>query len=61
MDADTLLMSPVDEIFNLLEEHECIVYDFQHKDPTHVYEINSPKLKTIFPKPRVEQEIFCSI
>ncbi len=60
MDADTLLMSPPDNIFNLLEENDCIVYDFQHKDPTHVYEINSPKLKTIFPNPRVEQEIFCS-
>ena len=60
MDADTLLMSPVDAIFELLESHDCIVYDFQHKDPTHVYNVKSPKLETIFPPPRVKQEIFCS-
>ncbi len=60
MDADTLLMSPVDAIFGLLENHDCIVYDFQHKDPTHVYQVDSPKLKNIFPDPRVQEEIFCS-
>ena len=60
MDADTLLMSPIDKIWHLLESHDCIVYDFQHKDPTHVYNVNSPQLNTIFPSPRVEQEIFCS-
>ncbi|MDJ0746492.1 MAG: sugar transferase [Xenococcaceae cyanobacterium MO_167.B27] len=60
MDADTLLMSPTDAIFDLLESHDCIVYDFQHKDPTHVYNVKSPKLETIFPSERVEQEIFCS-
>ena len=53
-------MSRVDVIFKLLEDHDCIVYDFQHKDPTHVYNVKSPKLETIFPPPRVEQEIFCS-
>ena len=60
MDADTLLMSPVDAIFELLENHDCIVYDFQHKDPTHVYQVDSPKLKNIFPDPRVKEKIFCS-
>ena len=60
MDADTLLMSPVGAIFELLESHDCIVYDFQHKDPTHVYQVDSPKLNNIFPVPRVQKEIFCS-
>ena len=60
MDADTLLMNSVADIFNLLEKHDCIVYDFQYKDPTHVYEVDSPKLKQIFGKERVEKEIFCS-
>jgi hypothetical protein len=60
MDADTLLMSPVHHIFDLLDFHDCIVYDFQYKDPTHVYEVNSPKLERVFPTERVEREIFCS-
>ena len=60
MDADTLLMSPVEHIFALLENHDCVVYDFQHKDPTHVYQVNSPKLNSIFPESRIKQEIFCS-
>jgi hypothetical protein len=60
MDADTLLMSPVQHIFALLDSHDCIIYDFQYKDPTHVYEVDLPKLKQVFPPERVAQEIFCS-
>ena len=60
MDADTLLMSPVDNIFNLLNSHDCVVYDFQHKDPTHVYTVTSPKLETVFSAQRIATEIFCS-
>lgn len=60
MDADTLLMSPVHHIFDLLDTHDCIVYDFQYKDPTHVYEVDSPKLERVFARERVTREIFCS-
>jgi hypothetical protein len=60
MDADTLLMDRVDHIFELLDSHDCIVYDFQYKDPTHVYEVNSPKLNQVFEAERVAKEIFCS-
>lgn len=60
MDADTLLMSPVNNIFNLLGNNDCVVYDFQHKDPTHVYNVNSPQLTTVFPEQRIATEIFCS-
>ena len=60
MDADTLLMSPVHYIFDLLDTHDCIVYDFQYKDPTHVYEVDSPKLERVFGEERVAKEIFCS-
>ena len=60
MDADTLLMSPVDNIFNLLNSNDCVVYDFQHKDPTHVYTVKSPKLATVFSPQRIATEIFCS-
>jgi hypothetical protein len=59
-DADTLLMSSVESIFSLLNRHDCVVYDFQHKDPTHVYAVDSPQLKSIFPTERIKSEIFCS-
>lgn len=60
MDGDTLAMGPMKEIFGLLEQYDCIVYDFQHKDPTHVYEVASPKLLKVFSQERLKSEIFCS-
>lgn len=60
MDADTLLMSPVDNIFNLLANNDCVVYDFQRKDPSHVYTVDSPQLDKVFPPQRITTEIFCS-
>jgi hypothetical protein len=60
MDADTLLMSPIEPIFEKLNDRDCVVYDFQYKDPIHVYEVNSPKLTVIFPQERINKEIFCS-
>jgi hypothetical protein len=60
MDGDTLLMSPLDQVFAQLDNYDCVVYDFQHKDITHVYEVTSPKLLEIFSQERLNQEIFCS-
>ena len=60
MDADTLLMGPVAPIFAQLEANDCVVYDFQYKQPNHVYEIDSPKLNEVFPHARIKAEIFCS-
>ncbi|MBE9168119.1 sugar transferase [Pleurocapsales cyanobacterium LEGE 06147] len=60
MDADTLLMGSVESIFSQLNNYDCVVYDFQHKDPTHVYTVDSSQLKTIFNPERIKSEIFCS-
>lgn len=60
MDADTLLMAPVDFVFAQLKENDCVVYDFQRHDPTHVYDLASAKLAELFPEERINQEIFCS-
>jgi hypothetical protein len=60
MDADTLLMGSVAEIFALLKQHDCVVYDFQYKDPSHVYDLASPQLHQVFPPERLQREIFCS-
>jgi hypothetical protein len=60
LDADTLVMQPLDFIFNQLEHHDFVVYDFQYKDPSHIYNLSSPKLLEIFSQERINSEIFCS-
>jgi hypothetical protein len=60
MDADTLLMSPVECIFEQLEKTDWVVYDFQHKDPDHVYDLSSTHLSNVFSPERIQAEIFCS-
>jgi lipopolysaccharide biosynthesis glycosyltransferase len=60
LDADTLLMNRIEPIFEKLDRHDVVVYDFQYKDPSHVYDISSPKLIELFPQERLESEIFCS-
>lgn len=60
MDADTLLLDSVDTIFTELENHDWVVYDFQHRDPSHVYAIDSAKLHQVFEPTRIATEIFCS-
>ncbi|MEG3438512.1 Npun_R2821/Npun_R2822 family protein [Pannus brasiliensis CCIBt3594] len=60
MDGDTLLISPLDGIFQRLHDNDRVVYDFQYKDLTHVYESTSAKLTEVFPRERLETEIFCS-
>ena len=59
-DADVLVLNNVDYIFNQLSHSDFVVYDFQYKDPSHIYDINSPKLYEIFPEIRVQKEIFCA-
>ena len=60
MDADTLVMNSLDFVFNKLAEYDCVVYDFQFKDPKYVYDIDSPKLLEVFAPQRIYDEIFCS-
>lgn len=60
MDADTLLMSPLEQIFAQLEKYDWVVYDFQFKDLSHVYNISSPILGQLFTTERLQSETFCS-
>ncbi|MGA9378569.1 MAG: Npun_R2821/Npun_R2822 family protein [Phormidium sp.] len=60
IDADTLIMGSMEPIFAQLNTDDFVVYDFQHTDPTHVYELSSPKLTQVFPQERIKTEIFCS-
>ena len=60
IDADTILMQPLDFVFEKLNDYDFVVYDYQHKDPSHVYNVKSPKLFEIFERKRVYSEIFCT-
>jgi len=60
MDADTLLMSPLEVIFAQLNQNEWVVYDFQYKHLSHVYNASASKLAELFPPEKLQKEIFCS-
>uniref|UniRef100_B8HT86 Sugar transferase n=1 Tax=Cyanothece sp. (strain PCC 7425 / ATCC 29141) TaxID=395961 RepID=B8HT86_CYAP4 len=60
MDADTVVMGPLDRVFQSLEQYGCVTYDFQFVHPDKVYNLNSPRLYQIFTQNRIHQEIFCS-
>mgnify|MGYP001793813474 CR=1 FL=1 len=60
LDADILVLNSLDYIFEQLNQNDFVVYDFQHKDLSHVYNINSDKLRNIFSQSRLDSEIFCA-
>ncbi|MCC5659277.1 sugar transferase [Nostoc sp. XA010] len=60
LDADTLVMNSLAAVFEKLDNYDFVVYDFQFKDVSKIYNINSPKLLKIFERKRIDSEIFCS-
>lgn len=60
LDCDTLLLGPLDFVFDQLNHSDFVVYDFQHKDITHIFNPHSEKLLSVFSQKRLETEIFCS-
>jgi lipopolysaccharide biosynthesis glycosyltransferase len=60
LDADTLVLNSLAPIFQQLDNHDFVVYDFQYKDPSHVYNVDSPQLLNVFSNARINYEIFCA-
>ena len=60
MDADTLLIDDLNRVFDKLDEYDFVAYDYQYKDPSHVYNVKSSKLIDIFGDKRVKSEVFCT-
>ncbi|WP_375511158.1 Npun_R2821/Npun_R2822 family protein [uncultured Nostoc sp.] len=60
LDADTLVMNSLAAVFEKLDSYDFVVYDFQFKDVSKIYNVNSPKLLKIFEQKRIDAEIFCS-
>ncbi len=59
-DGDVLVLKPLDDIFGKLDNYDFVVYDFQYKDLSHVYNTTAQELPHIFPKERTDKEIFCA-
>lgn len=60
LDADTLVLDSVAPIFEQLNDHDFVVYDFQYKDPSHIYNLQSSRLLDTFSASRISSEIFCA-
>jgi Mannosyltransferase putative len=60
LDADTLVLNSLEYIFQQLNYNDFVVYDFQYKDPAHVYSVDSKHLLNIFSQARINSEIFCA-
>ncbi len=60
LDADILILNSLNYIFEQLNQNDFVVYDFQYKDLSHVYNFNSDKLLNIFSQSRLDKEIFCA-
>ncbi|MGF1519261.1 MAG: Npun_R2821/Npun_R2822 family protein [Nodosilinea sp.] len=60
MDADTLLLSDPSPVFRALEEYDWVTYDFQHKDLSHVYDVDSGWLEKLFSAEQLRRQAFCS-
>ncbi|MEM6255606.1 MAG: Npun_R2821/Npun_R2822 family protein [Cyanobacteria bacterium P01_D01_bin.156] len=59
LDADTLVLNNIETLLAPLEAVDWVVYDFQYKDLTHVFNVHSPQLKTIFSDEQLDK-IFCA-
>ena len=59
LDADTLVLGDIQPILEPLDEVDWVVYDFQFKDPTHVFNVHSPQLNQVFSEADLAK-IFCA-
>lgn len=60
LDADILALNSFDCLFESLDEHDFVTYDFQYKDLSHVFDETAPKLTEVFSSDRLSSEIFCA-
>jgi hypothetical protein len=60
-DADTLLMKPLDTVYQKLDEYDWLINDFQYKSNlTYIFDWEEEKLQKIFGKENIKNHIFCS-
>jgi hypothetical protein len=60
VDADALILAPLTPIFEALATADVAIYDFQHKHPDHIFNIEHAQLTEAIDSQRLAQQIFCS-
>lgn len=60
LDADTLLLNSPQIFFAALDHHSLVTYDFQHKDPSHIFNMTAAKLSEVFSPDEIHRAIFCA-
>ena len=56
-DADVILLSPLDSIWEHLEENDLVSYDYQYKEPQYVYDLDA--LERWLPREAAD-DVFCA-
>ncbi|MBW4615462.1 MAG: sugar transferase [Desmonostoc vinosum HA7617-LM4] len=60
-DGDTLLMQPLDDVYQKLDQYDWITNDFQYKsDLKYIFDWKEDQLQDIFPYENISDRIFCS-
>ncbi|MEO0867162.1 MAG: Npun_R2821/Npun_R2822 family protein [Cyanobacteria bacterium J06642_11] len=59
LDADTLVLNDIQPLLAPLDQMDWVVYDFQYKDPSHVFNVHSPLLNSVFSEEQLDK-IFCA-
>ncbi|MGD1850247.1 MAG: Npun_R2821/Npun_R2822 family protein [Cyanophyceae cyanobacterium] len=60
LDADTLALSPLDKFFTALDTSDFVTYDFQYKDPGHVFNVNLEETLDFLDTEDNGKKIFCT-
>lgn len=60
-DADTLLMGPIDYIYDKLDNYDWVTNDFQYKsDLNYIFDGSVDLIQQIFPVENLQSHIFCA-
>ncbi|MFY7805698.1 MAG: Npun_R2821/Npun_R2822 family protein [Limnoraphis robusta] len=60
-DGDTLLMRPLDDVYQKLDEYDWVTNDYQYKSAiTYIFDAPEEELLKIFSPETIQSQIFCS-
>lgn len=60
VDSDVLIMNDLSNIFDKIDDHQFVTYDYQYKDPNHVFDMTNDVAKNVFGQNRINSDIFCA-
>ena len=60
LDADTLALSSLEPFFEALDSVDFVTYDFQYKDPTHVFNMELQKTTQFLTQTNSAEKLFCT-